>query len=50
MKAEGISLSDLSLVVQNSNLGFFESGNDYFQGDVCSITRLMFRLLQYRTI
>lgn len=33
LAAEGISLKDISVVVQNSNFGAFEYGNDYFLGD-----------------
>lgn len=32
LDAEGITLTDLSLVVQNTNFGFFEYGNDYYHG------------------
>lgn len=33
LRTEGISLEDLSVVVQNANFGFFEYGNDYYYGD-----------------
>jgi carbamoyltransferase len=32
LDAEGIRLSDLSLIVQNANFGMFEFGNDWFLG------------------
>ncbi|HWK05310.1 MAG TPA: carbamoyltransferase C-terminal domain-containing protein [Puia sp.] len=32
LQAEGISINDVSLVVQNANFGFFEYGNSYFSG------------------
>ncbi|MCE3228480.1 MAG: hypothetical protein K0S32_3031 [Bacteroidetes bacterium] len=33
LKAEGITLNDLDLIVQNANFGAFKFGNDYFFGD-----------------
>jgi predicted NodU family carbamoyl transferase len=33
LEAEGITIDDLNLVVQNANFGSFEFGNDYFFGD-----------------
>lgn len=32
LQAEGITLKDIDLVVQNANFGAFEFGNDYFSG------------------
>ena len=32
LAAEGISLNDVDLIVQNANYGFFEFGNDYYGG------------------
>jgi carbamoyltransferase len=32
LKAEGISMKDLALVVQNANFGMFEHGNDWWEG------------------
>jgi predicted NodU family carbamoyl transferase len=32
LKAEGITLNDLSLIVQNANFGRFKFGNDYYFG------------------
>ncbi len=32
LDAEGITLDDVSVVVQNSNFGFFEFGNGYYNG------------------
>jgi predicted NodU family carbamoyl transferase len=33
LESEGIKLSDLDLIVQNANFGFFEFGNSYFHGE-----------------
>ncbi|QTE39756.1 carbamoyltransferase C-terminal domain-containing protein [Mucilaginibacter gossypii] len=33
LKAEGIILDDIDLVVQNANYGSFEFGNDYYRGE-----------------
>src|SRR5262245_46249439 len=32
LRAEGISIADVDLVVQNANYGMFEHGNDWFEG------------------
>lgn len=33
LEAEGITLNDVDLVVQNANFGFFEFGNNYYNGN-----------------
>jgi predicted NodU family carbamoyl transferase len=33
LNAEGITLNDLDLIVQNTNFGFFKFGNDHFYGN-----------------